>query len=251
MYTLIIYQSSSIQLRKRLRGEIVMAERICINVDGTKVCGRHAKSESEVREWFKELIEELRIPVKFSDFPLQMGDVYEKVIEMRVNSLKIPIKVLVDCGTSVTYMQAYIALPSDHPLRPLLKEALRKFYSEFIKEIEVSFWDAVHIYSYRYYVEIKEDKVELEYAGLYEEGSSCIAYLPLKPLHQILEKYLSKAGEIIKAIEKAKRIVDEVEEEMKKRSEDAEIEFDNKAVEWLRKRLRKSYLGVFDELEVE
>lgn len=223
-----------------------MTDRVCIDVGGTRVCGHG--NQDRVRKLFEDAVNELMIPVRFPDTNFRIGDVYIGRVEIDVRTpkipIKIPIEVMIDCGTSSMFYGANILLPNNHPLRPLIVKALREFYSKYVEKIDVHFWDYLIIDNQVYREGVEEEKVICKYNGYWrgDAPDSIDAYLPLKPLKHILEKHLANADKIMKVLEKAKEIVDRVEKEM---SEDAEFEFDNKVVEWVKKRLRRSYLGVF------
>lgn len=223
-----------------------------INVNGITIREVlfEGEDEGKIRRNFERLIEELVVPARFEFNNLEMGDYCEGIVTVGILGFNIKIKAFVNYSTFGIVAMAYIVLPRDHPLRKnIVRQALYEFYQKFVEEVEISAIeeiDKVTIFRVKYR-NVEETPVEMTCRDVMDKpvNRKCMAYLPLEPLKQVLQKYLSNAEKIMKIIEETKKIIEEVEEEFRKVSnveDEVEVEVDQETLEKLKRKLEENYI---------
>jgi len=192
-------------------------------------------------EYFRYAIDMLMLPYTLVKGGASMMIECCKTVEIRVGPLVIPVKFVDWCHTSGCYAQVYVKVPSDHPLRELIKRVVEKTWTDAVELATVRVHDEVvqvKVLKWR----VKAETVEAE---CQDSNRRAVFMAPLGVFKKNLEA-LGKS-QVLKVFEDAKKIVEEVERRFKS-EQDEEVD-----VEFLEKRLRKSYLSYFsfDELDVE
>lgn len=201
-------------------------------------------AEKQDIKYMDDMINDLVIPFKFIKSASAMFASCYKKIFIDVADLRIPVVLEDYCDTQGCTATVRVSLPSDHPLRKLIRKAVEETWLETVKSVKIPFYGEAFI-TYSEGAEPETVYVECD------SGEQAVFQAPLKTLKRNLEKALKNNEELTKAIEDTLRLVEEVEKQLT--CEEAELELEENA-ELLKKGLRKTYLSVLrprDELDVE
>jgi len=202
-----------------------------------------AVDEEDVR-LLDEMVDNLELPFRLVESGVGIAVECCREDTIDVAGLGIPIVYEDYCDTWSCNASVRIPLPEDHPLRPLVKKAVEETWATTVRKVKMSVYGVANI-------ELASDAdletVEARCRGLGATDRKSVFQVPLGTLKRNLEKTLRDREELLKILRDAMKIVEEVEERLKEDREEVDVEF-------LEKRLRKSYLSILkpgDELDVE
>jgi len=201
-----------------------------------------AVDEDDVR-LLDEMVANLEVPFRLVKSGVGIGVECRREDTIDVAGLGIPIVYEDYCDTWSCNASVRIPLPEDHPLRPLVRKAIEDTWTETVKRVKMSVYGVANI-------ELADDAeletVEARCRGFGAADTKSVFQVPLKVLREKLEEVLRDREELLKILRDAMKIVEEVEERL--REDEGEVD-----VEFLEKRLRKSYLSILpgEELDVE
>lgn len=176
---------------------------ICTNVSSLQVCEPRDDVVSSIEEDFEKFLNTLKLPVRTE--PSHVDYANYAVIDFVVTKLRVFIR------TEEGFMKFDVF--EDNIIHTVLKRIVRDFYENYVKKLVIWYTDT-WFGSYEWTIVNCEyhDPSEVEEA-VRMNGFSL--FLPLKALRRLMWKY----RRFFEIVERAKRIVGEVERERKKEVE--------------------------------